>query len=148
MSEPTGTANILHQFTAYNQLREDYSPEVANVITQKNLGRHNIHATPGEIEAWHRINTAAANAKLNIPAERSTAETLGKASTAAILEAASIPHAIEELETTFAADENLDEDETEEDERPSLADMYGYENDEDNEEAALDDVLKARERAD
>lgn len=34
----------------------------------------------------------------------------------------------------------------EEDELPTLGDMYGYENDEDNEEAALDDVLKMQER--
>lgn len=34
----------------------------------------------------------------------------------------------------------------EENELPTLGDMYGYENDEDNEEAALDDVLKMQER--
>ncbi len=39
-----------------------------------------------------------------------------------------------------------DHDELEEDPLPTLADMYGYENDEDNEEAAFDDVLKAQER--
>ena len=35
-----------------------------------------------------------------------------------------------------------------EEELPTLGDMYGYENDEDNEEAAFDDVLKAQENAD
>jgi hypothetical protein len=35
-----------------------------------------------------------------------------------------------------------------EDELPSLADIFGYENDEDNEEAALDHVLKIQENAD
>jgi len=41
-----------------------------------------------------------------------------------------------------------DPDESEEDPLPTLADMYGYDNDEDNEEAAFDDVLKAQERCD
>lgn len=150
MSEPAGTANILHQFTAYNQLREEYSPEVANTLTQKNLARHNVPATPGEVEAWHRINTAAVNSKLDIPAERSTADALANDAVAAILETAFASSPTEGLETTDTADENFDEDEveTDEDELPSLADIYGYEDDEDNEEAALDDVLKAQERAD
>lgn len=34
------------------------------------------------------------------------------------------------------------EDEEDLDEEPSLSDLYGYDNDEDNEEAAYDDVLK------
>ena len=38
------------------------------------------------------------------------------------------------------------DEEAENDELPSLADIYGYENDEDNEEASFDDVLKAQER--
>jgi hypothetical protein len=156
MSEPTGTANILHQFTAYNQLREDYSSEVANTLTQTNLARHNVPATPAEVEAWHRINTAAVNAKLDIPAERSIAEALANAAVANILGTVSTPSTTEEPETTNTADENPykvqfadDEDEDEhEDELPSLEDIYGYEDDEDNQEAALDDLLKAQERVD
>lgn len=145
-----GTANIFHQFTAYNQLHEDYSPEVANALTQKNLARHNVPATPGEVEAWHRINTAAVNSKLDIQAERSTADALANAAVAAILETAAASAPAQALETTGAADEDLDEDGVEDDadELPSLGDIYGYEDDEDNEEAALDDVLKAQERAD
>lgn len=150
MTDPTGTANILHQFTAYNQLREDYSPEVANVLTQKNLARHNVPATPEDVDAWHRINTAAVNSKLDIPAERSVADALAGAAVAAVLETIANQPTASTPETVDAADEYLDEDNVEdnEDELPALADMYGYDNDEDNEEAALDDVLKAQERAD
>lgn len=133
MSKPTGTANILHQFAAYNQLREDYSPEVANTLTQKNLARHNVPATLEEVEAWHRINTAAVNTKLDIPAERSKADVLANAAVGDILEAAAAP--TQALET-------MDDDDADE---SSLTDIYCYENNEDNEEAALDDVLKAQE---
>lgn len=152
MSEPTGTANILHQFTAYSQLRKDYSSEVANTLTQKNLARHNIPATPDDVDAWYRINTAAASSKLDIPTERSVADALANAAVATILQVASAPASVD-LQKTISVtdDEDLDEDdevEGYENELPSLADIYGYENDEDNEEAALDDILKAQEQAD
>ena len=149
MSDPTGTANILRQFTAYDQLREDYSPEVANALTQKSLARHNVHVTTDEVGAWHRLNTAAVNSQMDILAERQTADSLAAAAVAAILETASTPpttHAPEVV--SVEEDSDQDEVEDDEDELPSLGDIYGYENDEDNEEAALDDVLKAQERTD
>lgn len=44
-------------------------------------------------------------------------------------------------------EEDFDEnDDDHEDEMDDLNDIYGYENEEDNDEAALDDVLKASER--
>jgi len=45
-------------------------------------------------------------------------------------------------------DEDDDLSDSGKDELPTLGDMYGYENDEDNEEAALDDILKIQENAD
>ena len=50
---------------------------------------------------------------------------------------------------TYDADqEGTDSDIEDEDDSLTLAEMYGYDNDEDNEEAALDDVLKIAERGD
>ena len=46
------------------------------------------------------------------------------------------------------SDDDDSDDEDNEDELPTLGDIFGYENDEDNEEAALDHVLKMQERAD
>lgn len=150
MTEPTGTANILHQFTAYKQLRDDYSPEVANVLTQKNLESHDVPATPNDVEAWHRINAAAASAKLDIPAERHKAETQAKAAVDAILQTAASQSSVDTPETTAAVDDDLEDEEIEDDESelPSLSDIYGYDDDEDNEEAAFDDILKLQERVD
>lgn len=150
MTETNGTANILHQFTAYNQLREDYSPEVANALTQKNLERHNVLATLDDVEAWHRINIAAASSMLDIPAELHNADILAKAAATAILETAASQSAADMPETTDDVDDDLDNEEIENDEyeRPSLSDIYGYDDDEDNEEAALDDILKLQEQAD
>jgi hypothetical protein len=44
--------------------------------------------------------------------------------------------------------EDCDHEENDDDELPSLEDIFGYENDEDNEEAAFDHVLKIQENAD
>lgn len=154
MTEPTGTANILHQHKEYNDLSNDYSPEVANALVQKNLERKNVVVTPVEVGGWHKINQAACDGKLDLKVERQVAETLADAAGAAMLASAAESAANEStLMENEAADEEFDDSdeevsEAEEDELPSLADMYGYENDEDNEEAAFDDVLKAQERAD
>jgi hypothetical protein len=45
-------------------------------------------------------------------------------------------------ETSSEIEENESEDE---DELPSLANIFGYENNDDNEEAALDHILKIQE---
>lgn len=148
MSEPAGTANILHQFAAYNELREDHSPEVANALTKKSLERHGINVTAEGVEGWHQINSAAVDSKLDIPAERRTAEMLADAAAAAMLNTAGSQSGVDSTETVdTVADADADADESE-DERPSLSELYGYEDDEDNEEAAYDDVLKIQERAD
>ena len=52
----------------------------------------------------------------------------------------------EDAEDPNASDDDEFFPSEEENELPTLGDMYGYENDEDNEEAALDDVLKMQER--
>jgi hypothetical protein len=56
-----------------------------------------------------------------------------------------------EMDDDLDQDEGLpedDDDDVDGDELPTLGDIYGYDNDEDNEEAALDDILKIQENAD
>lgn len=148
MPEYAGTANILNQFTAYNKLCEDYSPEVANTLTQRNLARHNVQATINDVDAWHRINTAASNGLFDITAERHYAEKIANKVVIDILDTVSNHSLTEASNTNDIDDEDYYEDDVEknEDELPSLSDIYGHENQEDNDEAALDDVLKAQER--
>lgn len=45
-------------------------------------------------------------------------------------------------------EDSSDPNDPDDDGPPSLADMYGYDDPEDNEEAAFDDVLKAQENGD
>lgn len=155
--KPAGTANILHQNAIYEDLCEEYSPDVANALTSKNLQRQGINVPPEGCGHWHTINKAAANQKLDLKQERAIAESQAKEVADGMLQVAAgsqhvypasvQPVQAEELDSDFY-DEDGDavDEEAENDELPSLADMYGYENDEDNEEAALDDVLKAQEQ--
>lgn len=157
IDKPAGTANILHQNAIYEDLCEEYSPDVANALTSKNLQRQGINVPPEGCGHWHTINKAAAEQKLDLEQERAIAESQAKevadgmlqvaASSQFVYPASVQPVQVEEIDSDFD-DENGDavDEDAENDERSSHADMYGYENDEDNEEAALDDVLKAQEQ--
>lgn len=155
--KPAGTANILHQNAIYEDLCEEYSPEVANALTSKNLQRQGVNVPPEGCGHWHTINKAAADQKLDLEQERAIAENQAKevadgmlqvaASSQPVSSASVKPVPEEEIDSDFDdADGDAVDEDAENDELPSLADMYGYENDEDNEEAALDDVLKAQEQ--
>lgn len=147
--KPAGTANILHQNAIYEDLCEEYSPEVANALTSKNLQRQGVDVPPEGCGHWHTINKAAANQKLDLAQELAIAENQAKEVADGMLQVAASSQPVHEQEFDSDFDDEdgdtVDED-AEDDELPSLADMYGYENDEDNEEAALDDVLKAHEQ--
>ena len=147
--KPAGTANILHQNAIYEDLCEEYSPEVANALTSKNLQRQGVDVPPEGCGHWHTINKAAANQKLDLAQELAIAENQAKEVADGMLQVAASSQPVHEQEFDSDFDDEdgdtVDED-AEDDELPSLADMYGYENDEDNEEAALDDVLKAQEQ--
>lgn len=89
MIPPVGTANLLRQFSAYQQLRAASSPAVANALTRDSLFHHDIVTTVEDVEAWHRVNTAAVRAKLDIPAARVRAHALASTAVAALLDAVS-----------------------------------------------------------
>ena len=147
--KPAGTANILHQNAIYEDVCEEYSPEVANALTSKNLQRKGVNVPPEGCGHWHTINKAAVDQKLDLEQERAIAENQAKEVADGMLQvaASSQPVQEEEIDSDFdAVDGDAVDEDAENDELPSLADMYGYENDEDNEEAALDDVLKAQEQ--
>ena len=142
---------ILEQYRAYQGLREEYSAEVANHLTSKSLERHGVTVGPNGVEAWHKINQAATQGHMDIPAEQAAAEGRAQRAAEQIVggfgggssfgsqpEAGSDHALIDDEEDTVDIEEEMD----------SLGDIFGYENDEDNEEAAYDHILKMSERAD
>lgn len=163
MSERNGTANLLAQVTAFRELKEDYNPEVAENLTARNLQRNGINATTTDVKAWDKINNAALQGHLDIPAEVVIAE--GKAAVAAGTTLGQAAQNVVNLDAQNSeqggddsgSDDDLDDDDSgdgddddlsdEDDERPSIDEMYGYDDPEDNLEAALDDVLKIQENS-
>ncbi len=150
MSEkPLGTANILRQYSAHQELKQEYSPETANELAAKSLNRHGIEATSGDVASWDKINNAAVDGKIDIPAERQVAETLANGFAQATINIANQSSNIAAVQDANEDDMEIeDEDESEppEDDLTTIDEMYGYDNPEDNDEAALDDVLKIQEQ--
>ncbi|KVC62671.1 hypothetical protein WI72_09485 [Burkholderia ubonensis] len=90
---------------------------------------------------------------MDIPGERKVAETLADGAAAGVIAAArvsAIDQTPEALQATaeFEDEDSEEEGAAEEDELPTIDEMYGFDDPEDNAEAALDDVLKAQERSD
>ena len=145
--KPLGTANILRQYSAHQELTQEYSPETANELAAKSLNRSGVEATSGDVASWAKINNAAVDGKIDIPAERQVAETLANGFAQAIITTANQSGNADVLQDADEDDvETEDESEPLEDDLPTIDEMYGYENPEDNDEAALDDVLKAQEQ--
>ncbi len=149
-SESTDS-RILDQHHAYQELRGEYSAEVANQLTSKNLERHGVMATPQDVEGWHTINQAAADGNLDIREEWNSAEERATFASQEIINQVRAQVPRDEVEASDDDDEQDESEEAsdqEEEEMDSLGDIFGYEDDDDNHEAAIDHILKLSERAD
>ena len=152
MPQPAGTANVLAQMTAFRKLKDEYNTEVAECLTVKSLQRNNVDASILDVKGWEKINNAALQGRLDIPKETTLAEE--KASVAAGIMLNQFSTRVPVLNTfDNDQDEVIGDDEDELDDSPdesellSLDDLYGYDDPEDNAEAALDDVLKIQENS-
>lgn len=135
----SGTANLIHQDAAFRALKNEYGELTATALASKNLEKNGVDVPPEGIANWAKVNCAAIAGKLDIEGERIKAETLA---------AKAMGTAIENVSGQLTPEPELElepEPEPEEEEPPSLQDMYGFDNEEDNDEAALDDVLKIQE---
>lgn len=147
---------VVEQVEAHRDLSEEYTPEVANHLVSRSLQRHGVMMTPDQVDAWATINDAAGTGKLSIQNELARAE--AKASHTADMIVGRVsgsqppsPWAGHDHEEAAEQDEGWGEDiddDDPEDERPSLSEIFGYDDDEDNEEAAYDHILKLSERDD
>lgn len=153
MPEHNGTANLLAQMTAFRELKEDYNAEVAECLTVKNLKRNGINASVSDVQGWEKINNAALHGNLDIQREATLAE--GKAATAtgnAITHVSTNAPNLnadnydQTAEIDYEDTDDVDDNE-EESELLTIDEMYGYDDPEDNLEAAQDDILKIQENS-
>lgn len=143
--------NISRTNEAFNTLANEYAHETACQLTSRSFARHGVHATPGDVDAWHRLNTATAEGKVNIGAEQRSAERMAKAVVDASLSRVNQPFATTMERNTVAQKDSADDHDDDfgaDDEMDSQGDIYGYEDADDNDEAVLDTILKNNERID
>ena len=150
MSERNGTANLLSQVTAFRELKEDYSSEVAESLTAKNLQRNGIDASITDVKGWEKVNNAALQGRLDIPAEVVIAEK--KASIAAGTALGQTAQEVVNQDEQNNDHDNEDDDDADdlsddEDELLTVDELYGSDDPEYNSESALDDVLKIQENS-
>ncbi|WP_304526530.1 hypothetical protein [Halomonas sp. I5-271120] len=148
MPDTYGTSNILHQYSAFHELEDEYDRDVACRLTSRSFQRHGVPAEPDDVDVWDRLNTAAAQGMLDISVERRHGESMADVVVHTALYRMSEDDDSGEdgvlAEDDYGNNDNYDEQE----EWDSLSDIFGYEDDEDNEEAALDTILKNNERVD
>ena len=74
MAKHNGTANLLAQNRAYRTLADEYSPEVADCLTSKNLLRNGVDVSEKEVAGWAKINQVSCKGYLDIRDEVRRAE--------------------------------------------------------------------------
>nr|WP_298057476.1 hypothetical protein [uncultured Halomonas sp.] len=131
------TDTITRTHEAFNALADEYSHDTACQLTSRSFARHGVTTTPTEVSDWHRLNTAIAEGRVNIGAEQRFAERMAHDTVDAALS-----------RLNLIESEEGDDDDDMEAEMDSMGDIFGYESDDDNDEAALDTILKNNERID
>ncbi|MBH1384316.1 hypothetical protein I5T81_05995 [Stenotrophomonas maltophilia] len=148
--QPSGTANVLHQMKAYRALSEEYGAEGANLLGSKSLERNGVKVPPEGVGHWAQINSAAEQGRMDLESEGAVAACKVNALVGAVF-ASTVPGSSRAEQISDELDEAVEEEEEEdfedededEDERPD----FGYEDEEDNDEAALDHIHKINENA-
>jgi hypothetical protein len=168
-SKPSGTANLLHHYSQYAALEQEYDEDVPAGLLKKALERKGLEQTVSGVKSWAEISRAIVTSDVDLDQEYAQA----KAKTDALAD--SLVPGLTQSPTSEAAPADLPEDkgilgydpsnddddesyefaseddedfDSAEDERSSLADIYGCENEEDAMDEAYDDMLKLLEKPD
>ncbi|MDR5875120.1 hypothetical protein [Vreelandella gomseomensis] len=149
MSTCYGTSSIIQQYSAHRRAEEEYDRHTANCLTSRSFQRHGVDASTDNVEQWARLNGAIAQGNVDIPGEQRHGESMAEEVVSATMQRVSgpvlTPPEEDESDNEVYAEDDDGEDEEEYD---LLADIFGYDNDDDNAEAALDTVLRYSERPD
>jgi hypothetical protein len=141
-----GTANALRQQSVYRELSELYTPEGANLLASVNLKRNGVDVPPEGVGHWNTVNEAAHAGKMDLEAEAAIAAAKVNALTDAMLGRSDVTPPTAALDNQPAAELEEEEEEEEDDEEEGGEEpgneRYGYDNADDNDEAALDDIHK------
>ncbi|MDI9776703.1 hypothetical protein [Pseudomonas guariconensis] len=67
--KPSGTANLVQQYSQYVDLANDYEPDVAAGLMKKALERQGVQQSRAEVEAWAAINNAIVTKPVDLAQE-------------------------------------------------------------------------------
>ncbi|MDZ5459280.1 hypothetical protein [Azohydromonas lata] len=144
-----GTANLPRQFSAYTKLEQDEGTLVASHLTANHLRRKGVDTSPQEVQGWHKINSACVTRGVDIQGAVDAANFQAQACANAILQPLSGHDADDTFVPAFSFANNGESDSDDPDESDpddseilSINELYGFDNPDDNDEAAIDDILK------
>lgn len=145
-TDVVGAANNNHQHRLYRVLCERFSPEGASHIASADLRLKGEDVKPEEIAAWDKVTRLNYANKMDLAIAGAVATASVNAFTDAVMGRGQNTPALAarpEPGTAVAEEEEWgeDDDETEDEEEQGPAD-FGYDNEEDNAEAALDYIYK------
>jgi len=140
-----GTANVLHQQKVHREKSEIFSTEFANRMGARSLKRSGVDVPAVGIGYWRLVNEAIHAGKMDIGAEAAIEAALVNAQADVIggRSAATPPFTVFEIWTDAElefADEEDDEEEESYDEPGN--EIFGYDDADDNDEAARDYIYK------
>lgn len=140
-----GTARLLHELKENRDVAKADGTEVANGLTSQSMTRRgSTDQEPVDIGTTMHITTEMMRGKSDIRDEQAIQEATSKVTIGGILEQIktnTFPFQPEIDDDAVDHDEEEEEEDEEEEEGVGV-EAWGYEDREDNEEAAYDDILK------
>lgn len=162
--KPSGTANLLHNYSNYMAIEEEYDADVASGLLRKSLERKGVKQSQEGVKSWAAISKAMvtrdvdvgqeltdAKAKTDALVDKMFTSTTNLASSerglSSTLDARSMPGGDTE-EAHMDDDVDDEEVEVEDDELDTLQEIFGTDDEEEASEQAYDHILKMMEKAD
>jgi len=168
-TQPSGTANLLQNYSDFMSIEEEYDRSVASGLLRKSLEQHGVEKTLGDVQAWADVSRAIVTNPVNVGQELKVAKAKTDAYVNGLLSSGAgqdtpptgaIPvdstsnqsgseqyayGPLDELDDDGDGDGDQIEDEEEYD---SLQEIFNTDDPEDAEEQAYDHVLKMMEKVD
>lgn len=163
-SKPSGTANLLHNYSDYMAIEGEYDADVASGLLRKSLERKGVEQSSDGVKSWAAISKAMVTSDVDVGQEFMDA----KAKTDVFVDrmftppAKPVPSEAEpsirlDFHSTVGADteeSHMDDDfddeevEVEDSELDTLQEIFGTDDEDDASEQAFDHILKMMEKVD
>ncbi|EZI24058.1 TPA: hypothetical protein ACQGWB_003257 [Pseudomonas aeruginosa] len=162
--KPSGTANLLHNYTNYMAIEEEYDADVASGLLRKSLERKGVEQSQEGVKSWAAISKAMVTSDVDVGQEFTDAKAktdalVDRMFTSTVKQASSEPELSSSLDARSTPggdteeahmDDDFDDEEVEveDDELDTLQEIFGTDDEDDASEQAYDHILKMMEKVD